>query len=118
MKQIFKSRFRFIVIPILAVAFVFLISYLVMLLWNFSMATIFNGVHSINLWQAMALFVLSKILFGFGKGGRGGGPPWSKRKMRDKLAGMNEMDKEKMRTYMRERWCDWQNFQEDKSNEN
>ena len=113
MKRIFRSKFRFIAIPILAVTFLFLVSYIVMLLWNFSIAAIFN-IHSINLWQAMALFVLSKVLFGFGKGGRRGGAPWSKRSMRDKFEKTNEMDTEKMRTYMRERWCDWRGFQEEK----
>lgn len=116
MKRIFRSRMRFIAIPILAVAFVFFVSYLIMQLWNFSVATIFDGVHRINLWQAMALFALSKILFGFGKGGRGGRSPWNKRSLRDKFSQMNETDAEKMRTYMRERWCDWRDLKSDKPN--
>lgn len=118
MKRLFRSRFRFIAIPALAVTFVFLIGYIIMLLWNFSIANVFSGVHNINLWQAMALFILSKILLGFGKGGRHGGPPWSKRSMRNKFEKMAEDDQEKMSAFMHKRWCDWRDLRDDKSGEN
>ncbi|MDR1897841.1 MAG: hypothetical protein LBR10_13735 [Prevotellaceae bacterium] len=46
---------------------------IVMLLWNVLMPAIF-GVSAINIWQALGLLVLSRILFGgFGYGRFGGG---------------------------------------------
>ncbi|WP_257668997.1 hypothetical protein [Parapedobacter tibetensis] len=103
----YRSKMRFIVIPILGVAFVFLVSYLVMFLWNYTLPELFD-VRTINLWQSMALFVLCKILFGFGKGGpRGGGPPWMRKSGYRKSSGLNEEEREKMKTYMRSKWCDW-----------
>ena len=65
------------------IVMVALVGYVVMLLWNFSMAEV-AGVSSITFWQAVALLVLSRILFGgwrgFGKHHRGSGPPWKSRR--------------------------------------
>ena len=72
-----RKRFKFIAIPIFAVAVLFGLSFIVMHLWNYSIAKAGN-LNDIDFWQAMALLVLSKILFGFGTGGRGG--PWSRRR--------------------------------------
>ena len=72
-----KRGFRFIAIPFFIAAVLFGLSYVVMLLWNFSLAKVAN-LNEINFWQAMALLVLSKILFSPGMGGRKG--PWSGRK--------------------------------------
>lgn len=38
-----------------------------MLLWNWLMPVIF-GLTAINFWQALGLFALARILFGFGRG--------------------------------------------------
>jgi len=107
MKRIMRSKMRFIFIPILAVAFVLLVGFVIMHLWNYALPSI-TGVNAINLWQAIALFLLCKILFGFGKGGpkRGGGP-WMKRSMRKKFEGLDEEEKERMRAYMKRKWCSW-----------
>ena len=56
MKTLFRSKMRFVLIPIIAVAFVFLVAFLVMHLWNYTLPVLF-GVGIINLWQAMALFL-------------------------------------------------------------
>jgi len=61
---------RAIFIPIAIVAGVFVFGSAVMLLWNSLFPAIF-GVTTITFWQAIGLFVLSKILFG-GFGGRHG----------------------------------------------
>lgn len=107
MKRIFRSKMRFIIIPIVAIAFVFLVGFVVMHLWNYTLPVIFD-VNAINLWQAIALFLLCKILFGFGKGGpKRGGPPWMRRSMRKKFEGLSDEEKERMKTYMRSRWCSW-----------
>ena len=57
----------------------------------------------ITFWQAMALFVLCKVLFGFGKGGRrfgGGGAPWMRRKMEERLKNMTPEDRERFKAEM------------------
>jgi len=107
MKKIIKSRARFILIPILATGFLFLISFVVMHLWNYTLTAVL-GVKVINLWQSMALFVLCKLLFGFGGGGpRRNGPPWRKAAMRRKFEQMDEAEKALFKARMRERWCQW-----------
>lgn len=106
-------------IILLGIAFGFLVSYVVMFLWNYTIATIFD-VQQITMWQALGIFILCKILFGFGKGGRGGGPPWMKKSMREKFGELNEEEKEKMKSYMRRKWCSWEDPAEEslKDNEN
>ncbi|WP_216849034.1 hypothetical protein [Pedobacter sp. L105] len=64
---------RFIFVPIMAAAFLALISYVVMQLWNNLLPDIIH-VGTITLTQAAGIFILCKILFGFGRpGGRFGG---------------------------------------------
>jgi hypothetical protein len=72
-----KKRFKFIAVPVFIVAILFFLSFVVMHLWNFSIAKAAN-LNEINFWQAMGLLVLSKILFGFGLGGRR--KPWMDRR--------------------------------------
>ncbi|WP_257658079.1 hypothetical protein [Parapedobacter lycopersici] len=108
MKKIFKSRMRFVVIPILAIAFLFLVSYLVMVLWNYTLPGLL-GVSTITLWQSTALFFLCKILFGFGKGGpKRGGPPWAGKYRGAGFRDLSETEREKMKARMRARWCGWE----------
>ena len=112
MKKLFRSRIRFIFIPILAIGFLFLVSFAVMHLWNYTLPALF-GVKAINLWQSMALFFLCKLLFGFGGGGpRRGGPQWSKRAMRRKFAQMDVADKARFNAYMQRDWCRWESWGE------
>ena len=59
---------RFIFIPLMAAAFLSLISFVVMSLWNAFLPQIIH-VEPINFWQAGGIFILCKILFGFGKPG-------------------------------------------------
>ena len=72
-----KKEFKFIAIPIFFVAVLFGLSYVVMQLWNYSLVKAAN-LNAIDFWQAMALLILSKVLFGFGMGGRG--KPWSRKR--------------------------------------
>lgn len=69
MKKYRKFSPLFIVVPI---AILFLVSAVVMWLWNWLLPAIL-GVKIITFWQAMGIFVLSKILFGGFRGGRFGG---------------------------------------------
>ena len=73
-------RKKMIFIPFLVAGGLALISYIVMLLWNNLLPDILH-VTTISIWQAMGLFVLAKILFGFGKGGGRGGPAWLRHKI-------------------------------------
>lgn len=64
------AKYRFIFIPVMAAAFLALISFVVMQLWNNLLPDIIH-VGSITIWQAGGIFILCKILFGFGRGGGG-----------------------------------------------
>lgn len=72
-----------IILGLMAViAFIGLVSWVVMLLWNYSVAQV-TGAGPIHFWQAVALLILSKILFGglgrFGKHHRKGRRHWKQR---------------------------------------
>ena len=68
MKNIFYKG-RFIFIPIGVAAILALVSFVVMQLWNNLLPEILH-VSTITFWQAMGIFILCKILFGFGPKGR------------------------------------------------
>ncbi|OJZ14393.1 hypothetical protein [Sphingobacterium sp. 40-24] len=70
MKRQRKGKFAFMVVAI--IVGVFLLVALLQYLWNTVMVDIFN-LKAITYWQALGLFVLSKILFGRGFGKPGGG---------------------------------------------
>ena len=103
MRKIF-FRGRLIFIPIAAAAFLSLISFVVMQLWNNLLPVILH-VSTITFWQAMGIFILSKILFGFG--GRGGhrGGPWMHKMERFK--NMSPEEQERFREEMRARCGKW-----------
>jgi hypothetical protein len=80
--------------------------FLVQALWNWLMPVLF-GRPLISFWQAVGLFLLSKILFGgFHRGGGGRGGRW-RQEMKDRWEGMSEEERAKFRAGMRERkgWC-------------
>ena len=91
----FFYRGRFIFIPIAAAAFLSLISFVVMNLWNYLLPGIIH-VGTITFWQAMGIFILSKILFGFGKGGHrmGGGSPWMRHRWEERFKNMTPEERE------------------------
>lgn len=107
MKQLFYKG-RFIFIPIAAAAFLSIISYVVMQLWNCLLPDVLHA-STITFWQAMGIFILCKILFGFGKGGGwrggrgGGGAPWMRHKMEERFKSMTPEEKEKFKQKMRDR---------------
>ncbi|WP_428329997.1 hypothetical protein [Mucilaginibacter sp.] len=100
-------RGRFILIPLAAVAFMALTGFVVMNLWNALLPAIIH-VGAITFWQAIGIFVLCKILFGFGKGGghrMGGGAPWMRRKMEERFKHMSPEEKEMFKARMKDNMC-------------
>lgn len=84
-----------------AVVFFAVFSLVVMSLWNWLMPALF-GWHSITLWQAVGILVLSKILFGGFRGGHRG--HWyGRRRMMERWAEMTPEEREKFRQGMRGR---------------
>jgi len=102
----FVKGIKILVCVVLAsVVFGFALKYL----WNWLMPGLF-GLHTISYWQAIGLFVLSKILFGgiHKHGGRGGrGRKW-KQHMEARWQQMSAEEREKFRAGMRGRHgCGW-----------
>ena len=104
MRKVFYKG-RFIFIPLGVAAFLALISFVVMQLWNNLLPGILHT-STITFWQAMGLFILCKILFGFGKGGRTGGAPWMRRRMQDRIKNMSPEERELFKAQMGSRMRD------------
>lgn len=104
-KFFFKGRFIFI--PLGIAACLTLAGFAVMLLWNALLPDILF-VNTITFWQALGIFLLCKILFGFGRGGGrgcGGGPGWMRHRMEEKFKHMTPEQKEAFKQKMRDRAC-------------
>ena len=54
-----------------------LFGWLVMFLWNSTIAELFD-LTPISFWQAVGLFILAKLFFGFGATGSGSGSRWKR----------------------------------------
>ncbi|HEY9116190.1 MAG TPA: hypothetical protein VIN11_00105 [Roseivirga sp.] len=65
----FIFQYKYFFFPLFGAAALFLFGSAIMLLWNWLMPEIF-GLTTINFWQALGLFILSRILFS-GMGGKG-----------------------------------------------
>jgi len=94
----FNKKFLFF-IP-LGIAFLFLLPYAVMWLWNTILPGVI-GVKAITYWQAAGIFILSKILFGHFGGGGGRG---YKHGPRSNWKGMTEEEKAKFKEEMQKRF--------------
>lgn len=97
---------RFLKIFVVGALCLLLLGTVTMLLWNWLVPLLFKG-PPITFWQALGLFVLSKILFGSWGGGRcrnGGGPGWKNRYV-EKLAAMTPEERERFKRRMSEKWC-------------
>lgn len=76
---------------VFAIVFIGLAGYVVMSLWNATLPLIIQGVSVITFWQALALLLLSRLLFG---GFRG---PWNK-------PGFGRFSRDQWKSRMAERW--------------
>lgn len=94
-------RKKFIFIPFAIVGAVLLFGWVVMLLWNAILPNVVSGVSALSYWQAVGLFVLSKILFG---GFKGGGPSRGpSAHFREKWRNMNEEERAQFKAEWRNR---------------
>jgi hypothetical protein len=91
-------------IPIFIGGFI-LFTFVLMLIWNAVLPDVV-GVKSITFWQALGIFALSKILFGFNKGW-GGRPGWKRQAMQEKFANMTPEEKEEFKAKWKERCNSW-----------
>ncbi|MGD0547771.1 MAG: hypothetical protein ABR991_08065 [Terracidiphilus sp.] len=98
-----KNKWIFVAGPLALVLFIWIGGEVVMLLWNWLLPVLF-GVRTINLWQALGLLVLSRILFG-GWGCGGNDRSKSQRPSDENWKKMTPEEREKLRAEMRSRWC-------------
>ena len=87
--------------------FFMLMGYVVMLLWNNTLAEI-TPLQRINFWQAVGLLLLCRILFGGfrfnGPKGRGGGPNHPKaQQWREKWMDMSDEERERFKSEWKKR---------------
>jgi hypothetical protein len=101
----FGFRKKMIFIPFLVIGGLALVSYIVMLLWNALIPVIFH-LTAITFWQAAGILILSKILFGFGKGGHRGGAPWMRHRM-ERFKNMSPEEQARFREQWRDRCGKW-----------
>lgn len=110
MKKIFYKMprgVRFIFMLAMAAAFLSLVSFVVMLLWNNLLPEIIH-VQAINFWQAAGIFILCKLLFGFGRmGGFGRDRRQFKNQLEDRIKTMTPEEREKFKEKLANRkfWC-------------
>lgn len=89
---------KFVMFGLVAAA---VLGFVVMRLWNWVIPPVF-GLHAIGYWQALALLVLARILFGGFRRGFGGFRPgmhW-RRRMMERWAQMTPEEREKFRAGM------------------
>lgn len=75
--------------------------FVIMWLWNWLVPPIF-GWHAINFWQALGLFLLSKLLFGGLHGNHGPNRHW-RRRMMERWEKMTPEERDRFRQSMRGR---------------
>jgi len=76
--------------------------FIVMSLWNWLMPALI-GWRPITFWQALGLFILTKILFGGFRGGWGHGRHW-RRRMMERWEQMTPEEREKFRQGLQDCW--------------
>lgn len=84
-----KKGVKILFFIVLGIGLALLVIYVLMRLWNWLMPELF-GLPAIGYWEALGIFVLAKIFFGFGGGGSGksGGKSKHKKKLAHKKCGL------------------------------
>jgi hypothetical protein len=68
-------------------------------------------VTTITFWQALGIFILCKILFGFGKGGGRGG--WNRRNLAERCRNMSVEERQHFKQTMKDKLCNWKKSEPD-----
>jgi hypothetical protein len=105
----------FLKCAVIGVAVVALLGWVTMSLWNWLVPDLFNG-PVITFWQALGLFLLSKILF-WGFGGKGHNrrhSPYWKHRFYEKFSKMPSEQREEFKRRMKEKWCGFERHTSDK----
>ena len=100
-----RRKKLFFIIPAAMVGITLFMAFggwVVMHLWNWLLPALF-GWRMITFWQALAMLVLCRILFG-GVSGRGMHRRYSGRRMGGRWANMTPEEREKFREGMRAKW--------------
>jgi hypothetical protein len=105
MKPYWKRKIGFFILAF--PLFFMLMGYVVMLLWNNTLAEI-TPLQRINFWQAVGLLILCRILFGGfrfnGPRGGGGGPNHPKaQQWREKWMDMSDEERERFKSEWKKR---------------
>lgn len=77
------------------------LGWVIMLLWNWLMPDLFAGAQPIGYWQALGIFLLSKILFG----GCHGHGRWKER--RQHWESLSPEEREQIKGRFKSRWGHW-----------
>lgn len=108
-----KRGIKFLACVALGVIAVLAFGLITMLLWNWLVPTLFGG-PLVDIWQALGLLILSKILFS-GFGGRKGCYPnhkmpserhW-KESFSSRFSSMTPEERAVLKQRMKEKWCRW-----------
>jgi hypothetical protein len=98
-----RNKWIFFVAPLAVALLIAICGEVVMHLWNWLLPALF-GWRQINLWQALGLLVLCRMLFG-GFGGHGSDRCNSRGRKPEHWERMMPEEREKFRQQMRSRWC-------------
>lgn len=97
-----SRRKNFFLIPFAILGLTLMLGWVVMLLWNAILPKVMTGVAVLTYWQAVGLFILSKILFGGFHGkprpNQGGAMHW-----RERWRNMSEEERAQFKAKWRER---------------
>ena len=97
-----RGAAKAVAIAAAAVVFIAVFSWAVMELWNYVVPPVFHGA-AIGYWQAFALLVLCRILFGGLRGWRGSHGHWRRHMWRERWESLTPEERARLRERFMER---------------
>jgi hypothetical protein len=97
-----RGAAKAVAIAAAVVVFIAVFSWVVMLLWNYVVPPVFHGA-AIGYWQAFALLVLCRILFGGLRGWRGSHGHWRRHMWRERWESLTPEERARLRERFMER---------------
>lgn len=91
-----------VAIAVAVIVFIAAFSWVVMLLWNYVVPPLFRG-PAVGYWQAFALLVLCRILFGGLRGLRGSRGHWRRHMWRERWESLTPEERARLRERFMER---------------